>query len=269
VSWTALVDLIFPGSCSGCDGPAAGLICRGCAARLAGLSPVAVRPTPAPAGLPGCVALGQYDGMLRGLLLAYKERGGHPLATPLGAGLAVAVVAAVGRTDRPVAVVPIPSAPAAARERYGDHMSRMARRAVRRMRAAGVPVAYVPVLAAGAKSDSSHLDAAGRARAAADAFRVRSRQAERLAAAQRAGVAVVLTDDIVTTGATLAAAAAVLGAAGVRVDAAATVAATRRRNPATQRRSCWSSSASRNADSLASENCAAHPIEGDSSGTWA
>jgi predicted amidophosphoribosyltransferase len=53
----------------------------------------------------------------------------------------------------------------------------------------------------------------------------------RLAAAQRAGAAVVLVDDIITTGSTLAAATSVLATAGVRVSAVATLAATTRLMP--------------------------------------
>ena len=235
MSWGALVDLVFPSACAGCAATSSGLICVACERDLRALRPAVARPTPAPPGLPGCVALGPYDGLLRGLVLGYKERGGHPLAAPLGGALAEAIMAAVGQPGRPVAVVAIPSTTAAVRARHGDHMVRMARRAVDRIRASGESAALAPALVARPKSDSSHLDAASRARAAAGAFRVRSRVVTRLAAAQRAGAAVVLVDDIITTGSTLAAATSVLATAGVRVSAVATLAATTRLMPVENR----------------------------------
>ena len=41
--------------------------------------------------MPPCVAVGPYGGALRGALLAYKEKGRHRLARPLGALLAGAI----------------------------------------------------------------------------------------------------------------------------------------------------------------------------------
>ncbi len=229
--WGVLGDLVLPAQCAGCGVAGAGLICRSCRFRLNGLVPVAARPTPAPAGLPACVALGGYDGMLRALLLAYKERGAHPLSRPLGDALAATVTAVMGRSRAPVAVIAVPSAPAAVRERNGDHMARLARRAAARLRASGRHAVVTPLLVARPKPDSSHLDAGARATAAAHAFGVRRGRAVRVLAAQRAGAKVVLLDDIVTTGATLAAAARALAIEGVRVTGAATLAATRRRVP--------------------------------------
>ena len=230
MSWGALIDLIFPAVCAGCGSPGSGLICPSCETQLASSRPTVARPTPAPAGLPGCVALGPYDGLLRGLLLTYKERGGHRLAAPLGAGLAACIIAAVGQPGRPVAVVAIPSTPSAVRERHGDHMARLARHAVGRIRADGGQAVTAAALAARARSDdSARLDASERAAAAAHAFRVRPGPAARLAYAQRAGAAVVLVDDIITTGATLAAATQALAGAGVYVCGVATIAATARR----------------------------------------
>ena len=53
------------------------------------------------AGMPPCVAAGPYGGALRGVLLAYKERGRHRLARPLGALLAGAVAELAPRPARP------------------------------------------------------------------------------------------------------------------------------------------------------------------------
>src|SRR2546430_12864846 len=87
-AWTGLTDLVPPGTCAGCGTGAPGSLCPACVAALDGLRPHRVRPTPAPTGLPACVALGAYDGALREVLLAYKERGRHVLARPLGDWLA-------------------------------------------------------------------------------------------------------------------------------------------------------------------------------------
>jgi predicted amidophosphoribosyltransferase len=65
---------------------------------------------------------------------------------------------------------------------------------------------------------------------AAQAFRLRSRRVAELVRLAD-GRSVVLVDDIVTTGATLAAVTHHLGTAGVAVDAAAVLGATRRRHP--------------------------------------
>jgi predicted amidophosphoribosyltransferase len=230
-----LVDLVLPVACAGCGAPGAGL-CARCRDGLAGLRPFVAVPEPRPAGFPECVALGDYDAELRGMLLAYKERGRHRLARVLGAQLGRVVAGALvtagvpGRT--PVVVVAVPSTAAAARERHGDHMTRLARQAAKRLTAAGWPAATARPLAARPKADdSTHLGAAARAGAAAGAFRPRPAALHRVRRAVAAGACVVVVDDIVTTGATLAAASHMLNANGVSVRAAATLAATRRRRP--------------------------------------
>ena len=136
-AWNGLTDLVLPGTCAGCGAGVPGSLCPNCVAVLDGLRPHPVRPTPAPAGLPSCVALGAYDGVLREVLLAYKERGRHVLARSLGDWLATAIAAGVRQAgypqETPVLLVPVPDTVAAARERYGDHMRRLARRAVDQM----------------------------------------------------------------------------------------------------------------------------------------
>ncbi len=225
---SGLSDLVFAGGCAGCGRDGGGSLCGTCRAELSGLRPAPARPTPAPPGLPGCHALGPYGGVLREVLLGYKERGRYPLAVPLGVLLGD-VVAATGDPGTPVLLVPVPDAPAAARERYGDHLRRLADRAARQLRQAGWAAAVAPVLAARPKIDSAHLNTAGRAQAASAAFRPRGRQLAQVAAAARSGARVVLVDDILTTGATLTAVADILRAGGVPVHSAAVLAATRRR----------------------------------------
>ncbi|MEW1588610.1 ComF family protein [Micromonospora vinacea] len=229
--WADLADLVLPADCAGCRERRPGLrhgVCPACVAALGELRPLAVRPTPAPPGLPPCVALGPYAGPLREALLAYKEHGRHGLARPLGALLAEVVAAAVGAA-RPLVVVPVPDTAAAARSRYGDHLDRLARHCAARLNRGGWAVQVRRPLRALPRPDSVGLDSAGRAAAAEAAFQPRSAGPFRGGAAGATPV-VVLLDDIVTTGVTLAAASTVLTATGWAPSVAAVLAATEKRH---------------------------------------
>jgi predicted amidophosphoribosyltransferase len=228
--WADLADLVLPADCAGCRERRPGLrhgVCPACVAALGALRPRPVRPTPAPVGLPSCVALGPYAGPLREALLAYKEHGRHGLARPLGALLAEVVAAAVGGA-RPLALVPVPDTAAAARSRYGDHLGRLARHCAARLNQGGWAARVYHPLRALPRPDSVTLDSAGRAAAAEAAFQPRS-TANRVPAGGAAPV-VVLLDDIVTTGVTLAAAARVLTATGWAPSVAVVLAATEKRH---------------------------------------
>jgi predicted amidophosphoribosyltransferase len=233
----ALTDLVLPADCAGCGTSAPGAkagVCPDCMKELGRLMPYETAPTPIPEGLPICVALGPYDGVLRELVLAYKDRGRHRLAGPLAAQLARGVAACAVRLGSPpgspVVLIPVPSTAAAARRRHGDHMCRLARRTVRTLNGLGWPAAMVVAAAARPRVDSAHLTAADRAAAARDAFRTRPGPARRIAAADVAGACVVAVDDVLTTGATLASLTTRLRIDRVRVHGAVTLAATRRRN---------------------------------------
>lgn len=224
----SLLDLVLPGGCAGC-GAAERLrsgVCRSCADAVTRLRPGPTRPDPAPPGLPPCAALGEYGGVLRELVLAYKDRGRHRLGRPLGRLLAqVVATLAAG----PVALVPVPDTPAAARARHGDHMWRLARPAAAALRSAGTEVVLCRALRARPRPDSAGLDAAGRAAHAAAALRARSTRAAGLRRwVRRTGGSVIVVDDVITTGSTIAAATCRLAEAGIAVAGAAVLAATTR-----------------------------------------
>ncbi len=185
-----LADLFLPKDCAGCGLAADVLsssICPSCTVALPGM-PGPTRPSPAPAGLPPCIAGGEYDGSLRELILSYKERGRRGLAAPLGDTLATVVAAGLPSAgSTAVVLVPVPATAAAARARWGDHMLRLARRAGERLRDLGHHAVIVPALQARPRADSVHLDRHQRALTARDAFRVRPPRVRWLRAAVGAG----------------------------------------------------------------------------------
>lgn len=234
---TDLVDLVMPVTCCGCSIERSGQLCGACAAAIRDAVAAMVVPDPCPHGLPPTAALAAYAASLRSVLLAYKERGRHRLAGPLGAALAsvvsVGLAAQRGSVPArgPILLVPIPDTPSAARRRNGDHMLRLARTTACNLRRAGRPAAVAAVLVASDRRDSAELSAAQRLATANSAFTLSARRVTRLGDAARRGAAVVLVDDIVTTGATLAAAAVLLEEAKVRVCLASVLAATQRCRP--------------------------------------
>ncbi len=204
-AWSALADLVLPRTCAGCGLPGSAL-CRRCAALLA--RPHLATPRRFPEGFPPTVAAGAYDGAVRPAVLAFKERGRAELARPLGTALALAVAAVVtavpGPLPQQVLLVPVPSSAAALRERGRDHVRELAARAVRELRAAGLPAAQARLLRRrGRVRDSAELSAGQR----------RANLAGTFALAPGAGIVegrLVLVDDVVTSGATLTEAGSVL-----------------------------------------------------------
>jgi predicted amidophosphoribosyltransferase len=215
-------DLVLGTRCLGCERPGR-VLCRTCAASL----PRAARPawpTPTPPGLAPPFAAGDYDGLLKALVLEHKEHGAFALAAPLGdvlVGVVGDLVDIVGPSA--VTLVPVPSRRAVVRRRGHDPLLRTARRAAGRLRRVGVPTvvrrALVPV---GRVRDQAGLSAAERAANLAGSMACRRRFST-----DHDGLLVVV-DDVITTGATLREAQRALEDAGVRVDAVAAVAATRR-----------------------------------------
>jgi predicted amidophosphoribosyltransferase len=231
-----LTDLVLPAACAGCGAERVRLrcgACAACAAALEALTPHPTAPVPPPPGMPPCSAVGPYAGPLRSALLAYKERGRHRLARPLGALLATAVadvaVRRGGGPGVPIVVVPVPSTARAIRARQGDHMARLAAHAVRRLRASGWQADLARPLRALPRPDSASLDPAGRAVVADSSLRVRPARIRVLQRAVTRKRTLIVVDDIVTTGATMAAATSRLEEVQVPVTGAAVLAATRLR----------------------------------------
>ncbi|MFI5890829.1 ComF family protein [Actinoplanes sp. NPDC051513] len=226
-----LADLVLPAACAGCGAERAPLrhgVCGDCMTVLEALRPFRTAPASPGPGLPPCVAVGAYQGPLRGVLLAYKEKGRHRLAPPLGTLLAAAV-AALAPARRPVTLIPVPSTAAAVRERHGDHMARLAGQAVRRLRAAGWQAGMARPLEALPRPDSASLTVTERRAAAESSLRIRSRRIGFSRHARPIEGTLVVVDDIVTTGATLAVVRRRLEEADMQVAGAAVLAATQLR----------------------------------------
>ncbi|MCF3183675.1 ComF family protein [Streptomyces polychromogenes] len=220
--WQELAGLVLPADCAGC-GAARSLLCGACRGVLGGTGAGPVRPAVRGGGpsLPPVYAAVPYEGPVRAVVLAHKERGVLPLAGPLGGALAAAVSAAGGRGGGELALVPVPSARRTLRARGHDPARRIALAASRRLRGAGEAARVAPVLRLRRQvADQAGLGARQRWENLAGALEVRP-GGTRMAA----GARIVVVDDVVTTGATLEEAARALRAAGLRADAAAVVAA--------------------------------------------
>lgn len=222
----AAADLLLGSRCPGCDRPGHGL-CRACQVLVgAGRVHFAVR-TPSPPGFPPTVCAGEYAGVLSKLVARYKDERLLALGPVLAERLTLSVrhlLATSGRSGQAYSLVPVPSRPAAVRDRGLDHTLTLARRTageLRRRDALEVRAERM-LRSTGWTDDQAGLDAAARLANREGQFTVRGRAPL---------LPVVLVDDVTTTGATLAAAATALRAAGIPVLGAAVVAATVRRRP--------------------------------------
>ena len=233
--WAAAVDLVAARDCVGCGGPGT-LWCSRCSRRLSG-EPRVTEPTPRPAGFPDCWSVAAYDGSVREVLSAFKDRGQRPLLAPLSRALARAVTAAMESPptpESPCLLVPAPSSPAAVRRRGVDTMALLAHRVGTELTRVGVDVVVVtPLVITRLVVDQSGLGAAPRWRNVVGSMSVDQASLDELGSpSARDGSRpnmVVLVDDVVTTGATLTEAVRALRAVGVLQIRAATIAATRRR----------------------------------------
>lgn len=226
-SWAALAELFLGASCAGCAGGGPPL-CDECRVALAG-PPRSTAPTPCPPGFPATWTAGAYEGVLRSVVLAHKERAHLALARPLGDVLATVVCAAQSAAGvdpyEPCVLVPVPSSRRRVRERGHDPLLRITRVASRQLRHRQRDRVVLPVLRQRRQvADQAGLNTVGRQANLADSLWVPT-SLVRLVRGRR----VVLVDDVVTTGATLTEAARALRVAGVDVVVAATIAATERR----------------------------------------
>lgn len=185
--------------CPGCGEPAL-TWCRECA--------VQARPSPRTVEVPGlavpAAAGGVNAGVLRDLLIAWKEDGRHGLHAPLADLLA----AAVCHLDpgEPVALVPVPSEPRAVRRRGSDVVAELASEAASALVSIGLAARSGRILARARHTrDQAGLGVSERRQNVRGAF-VASPGHER----------VVVVDDILTTGSTAREAVRALSAAGWR-----------------------------------------------------
>jgi ComF family protein len=203
------LGLLLPVECAGCGLPDRA-VCAACRAAL--------RPDPSgrrlPDGTPVFSGL-EYDGVVRAVILAFKEQGRADLVRVLAPALAAAVTEAgsalelggvdVGRVE----LAAVPGSRRARRRRGFDP---------------------VPALVARAGLDRARVFAPARPHTAQKTLsldeRLRNLEGVFEVGAVVAGRRFLLVDDVVTTGATLAAAAGALRSAGADVVAAAVVAST-------------------------------------------
>jgi len=165
-------------------------------------------------------ACARYEGSVRTLLLAHKERGRHDLTRLLSASLVQAAEQAV-EPDLPVLVVPIPSRLTATRQRGYDHTRRLADGVAGGLRRLGRRATAAPMLVVRRRiADQGELDARGRAANLRHAYRAQT--------LVPADAQVLVVDDVITTGSTLVEAARALQAAGAARVVAAVVASTQR-----------------------------------------
>src|SRR5665647_2100412 len=236
-----LARLVLPVECPGCRRPDE-ILCEVCAATLAHPVRRCEQDVPRLDKMDGWPPLPvwtvtTYTGPVRGVVVAWKDRGRRDLtgqlvaavrrageeAAPVLGGRTSASGRAGGPSDAPLRtgslhVVPVPSTPAARRRRGADLVRLLAAGVTEGLTAGGVPALTAPVLRRRAAADQVGLGA-----------RARGGNTRGIALRRQVDVCGrwhVLVDDVVTTGSTLAACCRALEAAGGLVLGAVVLAAT-------------------------------------------
>lgn len=216
---SALLDLVVPVDCVGC-GSSGDIWCVRCLARQCRRARLLTRAADRRSvRLTTVYTAGEYSGVLRRAILAYKERSLRGLASPLAAVLEQALQAwAETYRHREITLVPMPARASSKRQRGFDHVHTLVSRAARMLRARGVVAQVCAALTlCRGTSDSIGLSAGQRLANVRGAFAVRK-------SVPRANP-VLIVDDVLASGATMSEAIRALRAAGQRVDAAIVLAA--------------------------------------------
>ncbi len=204
-----------------------------CVRILDGACPTLSMPSPAPEQMPPTWATAPYAGVVRALILAFKDADRVDMAPDLARLLARSIAQALAESPavdeaiqccHSVAIVPMPSRASTVRGRGRRHMEELVAEIERR----GGPIpglAHLPALRVSRTvRDQAGLDQQHRAVNLRRAMHVHPSYRDALR-----GAVCVLVDDVVTTGSTLSEAARAIEDSGVGPVVAATVAATVRR----------------------------------------
>jgi ComF family protein len=195
--WRAVLDVLFPAQCAGCNALGSGL-CRHCVPLRAASISLQFEQFSA-------AAYGAYEGPLRSAILALKD-GRRDVAEALGERIAPLL-------HRNAQLVPVPTTPQRRRVRGVDGVTLVAAAAAR---LTGASLVEALLQQAG---DTQRGRTRGERLAARNRFRCREGSIE--------GRSVTLVDDVCTTGATLRDCARAIQVAGGRVEGAVVVAATK------------------------------------------
>ena len=242
------LDLVLRLRCAGCGTPHDGDegrpirrgLCGRCQAELGRFLPVhgSVEPFDAGRGCAGSavpvLSIGGYEGRLRAILLAYKERRAVAVRHDLGPRLAELILSVLAPPGAAAVdgvrfiLVPVPSTAASRRSRGHEPVTALARVTAASLRRRGVAATVLLCLShARSVADQSGLSAGRRQLNLAGAFTVRPGRRRRRRLGQ---IEVLVVDDIVTTGATAAEAVRAIRAAGGWVAGVVTIASTQRRD---------------------------------------
>ncbi|WP_141738003.1 MULTISPECIES: ComF family protein [Brevibacterium] len=215
-----IADLLLPRVCAGCGIETVSL-CGDCIEALDG--PV-VRSQPRFGHLPVSGA-GVYDGVLRNVLVAYKENGRRDIVAVLGLLLARAVVDSLQNRQidgKPVILVPVPSSSSAVRRRGGNHVAAFAESAAQMLRSDGLRAGCADVLTVSRHRDQVGFGSAAR-KANVEGTHAIAREHTHLVRQWGERAKVVVVDDISTTGATGAESTRALMNAGCTPDGLAVI----------------------------------------------